>query len=187
MSAAAVLRTGRVAAAMALLACVWFWWSALSFGSLKPSQVGGIAIIETALLLSSGLLIRSGISLRKRFAFATDHDRQSLRSFRIVVAWEAAAIIVLVAIALALRHPELAPLFTAIVVGVHFIPLARIFQVPFYALVGAAVIVWCLFCWIVFRGNLVAAYGCFGTGTLLWALSAWQSIRGWQVVRSLRA
>ncbi len=172
---------------MALLACVWFWWSALSFGSLQPSRVIGIAIIETALLVSSGLLIRNGLSLQKQSAFATDQNRQSFQSFRIVVALEAAAIIVLVAIALGTHRPELAPLFTAIVVGLHFIPLARIFQAPFYAVVGVAIVVWCFFCWLVFRGNLVAAYGCFGTGTLLWSLSAWHSIRGWQVVRSLRA
>jgi hypothetical protein len=37
------------------------------------------------------------------------------------------------------KHDELIPLVTALIVGIHFFPLAAIFQVPVYYLTGAAI------------------------------------------------
>ena len=68
-----------------------------------------------------------------------------------------------------IHRPDLAPVFAAIVVGLHFLPLGKIFRQARYYFWGIAITLWCVFCAFSFRSNMLVAWSNTGTGVLLWA------------------
>jgi hypothetical protein len=79
----------------------------------------------------------------------------------------------------------LAPVLAATVVGLHFLPLAKIFRQARYYLWGIAITLWCGVCAILFRSNTLVAWSNIGTGVLLWANCAHGLLRARGIVRSL--
>lgn len=57
--------------------------------------------------------------------------------FNVIFAAEGLAIAITIAISNVTRHTELIPVILAIIVGVHFLPLASLFYVKFYYVTGA--------------------------------------------------
>lgn len=57
--------------------------------------------------------------------------------FNIIFAAEGLAIVIAIAVCNATRHTELIPIIIAIIVGVHFLPMATLFRVRLYYFTGA--------------------------------------------------
>ncbi|MFY9646411.1 MAG: hypothetical protein WAK29_14620 [Terriglobales bacterium] len=69
-------------------------------------------------------------------------NRQNMRQFYLIFGAELAAIFIAVVALNLLHYPDFILCAIAVIVGVHFIPLARLFQSPFYygtALAGCAI------------------------------------------------
>jgi hypothetical protein len=66
------------------------------------------------------------------------------------------------------------PGFVALI-GFHFFPMPPLYRHAANFVTGALMIVWAIFCVVVFRadGNREAAYVTFGAGIALWSSSAW--------------
>jgi hypothetical protein len=178
-----VVTAGWVAAGMAFMAAVWFLWS----NSLTLIPAGLVALVEVALIVAAVRLIQKGKILRERFPVESGWRDDDSRSFYIVFGTEFILIFVLDMIAINVLHrPDLVPFFTSIVVGAHFVPLARIFHTPSHALFGTAIVVWCVICWFAFPAE-IGEYSCLGTGVILWGLSLSLLWRGRRDAQSIEA
>lgn len=94
--------------------------------------------IGIALFIGGVSLIRASRELTVQVS-TTDLSRGKRTRFwfNIIFAAEGLAIAFTIAVCNATRHPELIPVIIAIIVGVHFIPLAPLFQVRLYYFTGA--------------------------------------------------
>jgi Family of unknown function (DUF7010) len=169
LAAETVLGSARGALFVAMFAGVWFYWGLLLVNALTMPRGVAIGVVEILLLGAAAHLIRKGRALRKQFPPSSETTRGSASKwFWIVVIAEVALILIAVNIAANLHHPELIPALIAIVVGLHFLPLAKVFHAPSMAYIGSAIVLWCVVCWILFRGNALGAAAALGTGALLW-------------------
>jgi hypothetical protein len=108
-----------------------------------------------------------------------------LKSFLVVVLVEVLALFLVSVLAYRLHRPDLAPDWCAIVVGLHFLPLAKIFRAPHLGVIGMLITLWCLLCWALFRANALVISAAIGTGILLWAASVSALVRARKIVHSL--
>jgi hypothetical protein len=177
----AVMTSGWVAAGMAFMAGIWFLWS----NAFTAPQLGIIALAEIALFTGAALTIRRGKALRAQIPCEAESDDGSTRAFYVVFAIEFVLILVLDIFSLNVLHRvDLVPFFTSLVVGAHFIPLARIFRTPSHAVFGSAIVAWCVICWFAFPTQIGIAT-CIGTGVVLWGLSLSLLLRGRRDARSV--
>jgi hypothetical protein len=131
-------------------------------------------------------LIRKGRALRQKYPSSFDRRRQVMRKrFIVVLIVEFTAIAILSTVAYASHRPELAPVLASIVVGLHFIPLGKIFRQSRYYFWGIAIALWCGVCAFLFRSNTLVAWSNIGTGILLWANCANGLLRARGIVRRL--
>ncbi len=107
------------------------------------------------------------------------------KQFLGIVLLEVTAIVILSMVAHIMHRPDLAPVLAAIVVGLHFLPLGRIFHQARYYFWGIAITLWCTFCAFSFHSNMLVAWSNIGTGVLLWACCAHGLLRARGIVHSL--
>jgi hypothetical protein len=135
---------------------------------------------------SSIYFIRKGRALRRNYPASFDPRAQRMRKqFIVVLVLEFTAIAVLSMIAYVIHRPDLAPVLAAIVVGLHFLPLGKIFRQARYYFWGIAITLWCVFCAFSFRSNMLVAWSNIGTGVLLWACCTHGLLRARGIVHSL--
>jgi hypothetical protein len=100
-------------------------------------------------------------------AAPTTADRKTARDFQIVLALEWIPILVAVVIFNRIRRPDFILPTIALIVGLHFIPLARVFHAPLYYASGAAMVA------VAIAGFVAQppgrqAIACVGSGVVLW-------------------
>jgi hypothetical protein len=143
--------------------------------------------IELFLLARSIYVIRTGRLLRKKYPPGSASGQpRILKPFLLVVLIEAPALSLVSILAHRLHRPDLAPDWYGTVVGLHFLPLAKIFGAPGLAVIGILIALWCLLCWALFRPETLTIAVSIGTGILLWAASASALFRARKIVNSLR-
>jgi len=109
-------------------AAIWAWYG------VSPFSAAGWLI---PVVIAPSLVIPLLAWLRPR-AEDAEAAAGSGQSFFIVVALEGAATFLAVNLAANLGHPQLEMPAVALVVGLHFLPLARIFRRPAYVATGLA-------------------------------------------------
>jgi hypothetical protein len=72
------------------------------------------------------------------------------------------------------------------VVGVHLLPLAKIFRALHLGVIGILMILWCVLCWALFSLNALVISVTVGTGILLWAASVSALFRARKIMHSLQ-
>ncbi len=164
----------------------WLGWGLGTARAFTPTVIILFDAFGILLLGYSIYFIRKGRSLRRNYPASSNTltERMS-KQFIVVVVLEFAAIAILGAIAYAFHRPDLAPVLAGIVVGLHFLPLGKIFRQGRYYFWGTAITLWCLVCAILFRSNSLVAWSKIGTGVLLWANCAHGLLRARGIVRSL--
>lgn len=142
-------------------------------------DVSGILVLG-----SSIYLVRKGRALRRKYPASPDPQSRTIRKqFIVIVILEFALIAILGTLAYAFHRSDLAPTLAAVVVGLHFLPLGRIFHQARYYFWGTAIALWCGVCVCLFRSNTLVAWSNIGTGILLWANCTHGLLRAWGVVR----
>jgi hypothetical protein len=93
------------------------------------------------------------------------------RKFGIIFGIEGALIGLAVMLLVRLAHPEIIPVAIALIVGLHFLPLAHLFRSRLYYWVGSLIVVMACACLLIkdAQSRLVALG--FGVGLLLWFTS----------------
>jgi hypothetical protein len=185
--AEAVIGAGRGALIVAMFGAGWLGWGlgqARAFTGLVGPVFG---FIELFLLAWSIYVIRKGRLLRKQYPPMPASTRQAARkSFLLVVFMEVVGLLLVWILANRLHRPDLATDWCAMVIGLHFLPLAKIFRAPHLGVIGILITLWCLLCWFLSRSNALVISVTVGTGILLWAASVSALFRARKIVHSLQ-
>jgi hypothetical protein len=166
----------------------WLGWGLGAAHAFGPIVIILFDVVGILLFGCSIYFIRKGRSLRRKFPASANAPAQSIRKqFLSIFVLEFTAIAVLGVTASAFHRPELAPVLAAIVVGLHFLPLGKIFRQARYCFWGIAISVWCVACAILFRSDTLVAWSNIGTGVLLWANCAHGLLQARSAARSLES
>jgi hypothetical protein len=167
--AGAAFGTGMAAIIMTFFGFIWFGWG-LGVGGLR-NPVGWIVLYVAAILL----IIAGVRALRrgKRLMAALGADRsqywkQRGSRFRIISLLEIIGCGLAVFLATHFHRPELVAPGIALVVGLHFLPLAGLFNFAGYYAVGVAIVACAVASALLLHGNAIVAATGIGTGTVLW-------------------
>ena len=181
-----VFRSGLAALVLGMFGMGWLGWGLGIAHAFTPIVIMLFDVVGILVLGSSIYFIRKGRSLRRSYPAFSDPQGQKMRKqFLVVVILEFMAIGILSRIAYVIHRPDLAPVLAAIVVGLHFLPLGKIFRQARYYFWGISITLWCVFCAFSFRSNILVAWSNIGTGILLWASCAHGLLRARGIVHSL--
>jgi hypothetical protein len=114
-------------------------------------------------------------------------QRATRKRFLLIVLIEFLAIALVSILANRLHRADLATDWCAMIVGLHFFPLATIFRAPHFGIIGVLMTLWCALCWVLFRANALVISVSLGTGILLWGSCVFTLLRARRIVRSLTA
>jgi hypothetical protein len=153
----------------------WLLIVALAIGILLV--VGGFSLISASKEFPQGTSIHSGNGGRKMRMW-----------FNIIFAGEGIAIGIAIGVCNAVGHQEYIPLIIAIIVGLHFLPLARLFRVSIYYYTGLLLCVVPVITWlfipetVTLNGQQLDAYMSvvgLGSALILWvtSLAIWMTGR----------
>jgi hypothetical protein len=183
-----VTRAGRGALICAMFGAGWLGWAlgtAKAFNGFVAPAFGSIALFLPA---CSIYFIRKGRLHRQRTPEADESSRQSVLKWFLLIAFiEVIAIVGVSILANRLHRTDLATDWCAMVVGLHFLPLARIFRVLQFSILGILMVLWCLLCWALFHSSAIAISASLGTGILLWGSCVTSLLRARKIDRALRA
>jgi hypothetical protein len=148
----------------------------------------GAAFGFTALLLWcwSMYTIRKGRHLRKQFPPVPASTRRAIgRSFLLVACIEVVALAFVFVHSNQIHRPDLGADWAMMVVGLHYLPIAKIFRAPVLGVLGTLITLWCLLCWGLFRSDSLVISVALGTGILLWLASAAALLRAREIAQAL--
>jgi len=181
-----VIRSGFGALVAGMFGMGWLGSGLGIAHAFTPAAIVLFDVCGALLLGFSVYFIRKGRSLRRDYPASSGARLERInKQFVVVVILEFAAIAIVSTTAYVFHRPDLAPVLAAIVVGLHFLPLGKIFQQPRYYFWGIAIALWCSVCAILFRSNTLIAWSNIGTGILLWANCAHGLLRARSIARSL--
>ena len=124
-----VFRSGLAALVPGMFGMGWLGWGLGIAHAFTPLAILLFDVVGILILGSSIYFIRKGRSLRRSYPAFSDPQGQKMRKqFLVVVMLEFMAIGILSRIAYVIHRPDLAPVLAAIVVGLHFLPLGKIFR-----------------------------------------------------------
>ena len=146
---------------------------------------GNILIYVCIAVLGAGILLLAVNRYRLFKDYAEDGNspegRKSARLFHLI---NAAQWIIILVLANILANMGLAAWvipMTILVVGLHFLPLAKIFASPGHIGLGLALSLFAISYPFVFSGGPNDPYGCFGAGLALWTYALWKLCAGWSL------
>jgi hypothetical protein len=167
--AEALVGAGRGALVMAMLGAGWLGWGLGAAGVFNGLTGPVFGCTELFLVGCSIFVIRRGRQLRKEFPTVAAERRPMMRACWGVVVVEVFALVVVSVLANRLGRSDLATDWCAMVAGLHFLPLARIFRAPILLVLGIVMTLWCALCWAVLRSNALTIAVSVGMGLMLWA------------------
>jgi hypothetical protein len=169
---------------MAIFGMLWMGWG-LAVGNLFTLSVmltfyaAFLALLATAILT-----IRKGMALRKIHPLAPGPEGARIaRRFKIISALEAMGIVLVLIVEGALHRPDLLAVWMGLVVGLHFLPLAKLFRFSAYYYTGAAIIACDVLSWTLLRSSVITVFAALGTGIALWATVVYALFGSRQLLR----
>jgi hypothetical protein len=168
---------GVAALFMAFFGFVWFGWGFSAYRAFTDFSSGrtlpaarwvsfyviflvllGLSI--QALRLSRPQVVKAGVSddFRSRFS----------KQFRVICFFEGTACGVVALLAVTFHRTDLIAAGISLVVGLHFLPLARLFRMKSYYVAGIAIIISDALSVYLFRGQDITLCVGLATGTALW-------------------
>ena len=188
LQAEALTGAGRGAVIGAMAGAGWLGWglgNAKAYNGLVAPAFGFTALF---LLACSVYFVRKGRQLRKQFPTAGASTRQAtVKWFLLVVLVEVFACVFAVILANRLHRADLATDWLAMIVGLHFLPLAKIFRAPNLYVLGILITLWCVLCWTLFHSSAIPLSASIGTGLLLWGTCVSSLLRARRIEHSLSA
>jgi len=171
---------------MAFFGTLWAYTGIMGLqGWGAPLLLVTAVAIGIVLFIGGVSLIRASGELANQVSkTALRHGKRTRFWFNIIFAAEGLAIAITIAISNATHHPELIPVIIAIIVGVHFLPLARLFQVRLYYFTGTLLCLLAIITWlfvpakVTLGENQINAFMSvvgFGSALILWGtgLAIW--------------
>lgn len=152
---------------LALFGAAWMFLSLIAAGNIAVWLYVLAGIVAIALLLAAGMAIRKG-GPGARTASNPRYRRRVRKVFGIINAIQWTAIFVAAFLLQRNGHDWLVVPAIAIIVGMHFWPLAPLFRFPLYYATGLSLVLWAIFAMIYWPRTAVPVATGLGTGVLLW-------------------
>jgi hypothetical protein len=148
---------------------VWWVFAAMSsINGLSSWTYVAVAIIPAAL---TGFAIFRLCRLPNLPGNSSLNAEKMGRNFRIVLIAEVLLIVLAIVLLGRSGHPDLITASIALIVGLHFLPLAAIFRVPLYYTTGIVMTAWTVICLIFFQSLPRTINVAIGCGVVLWLTS----------------
>ncbi len=165
---------------MSIFGTIWLVLAALFSG-----RANALVLIP----LAAGAILITGAGRRLRRMTAPDgasaDSARVWRSFMVInIAQYAAMAVAIIGANLAGRQ-DLIPLLISVVVALHFLPLARLFQRPVYWGTASAILLFDAYA-LVHAPHDTAARAAMATGSVLWATAVVQLVQGFGMLRGSR-
>lgn len=164
---------------MAFFGTLWAYTGIMGLQGLRVPLLLVIAVaIGLALFIGGVSLTRASREKTNQVLNTDFRSRKRTRFwFNIIFAAEGLAIAITIAVCNATRNSDLIPVIIAIIVGVHFLPLAPLFKVRLYYITGALLCLLAIITWlfvpakITLADNQINAFMSvvgFGSALILW-------------------
>jgi len=124
----------------------------------------GMAVFMLAVILASMILFR-----RAKYARREPDDPRIGKAFRGINTIQWIAIFIVASALHHYRHDEYTVSAIALIVGAHFLPLARIFQYRPHYVTGSVLMAWALWTAVAIPADTMQGVCAIGTGIILWA------------------
>jgi hypothetical protein len=175
---ASALGLGMAAVIMTIFGFIWLGWGFsvsqpfTDFSSSRTLPAARWISFYIAFLVLLGIsiqAIRRGMASLRSLAAPPDSFRTRFsRQFRIISFFEGSACGLVVLLALRFHRLDLLAAGISLVVGLHFFPLARLFQFPAYYAAGAAIVLSDVLSMVLLRAESITLVAGAATGAVLW-------------------
>ena len=148
----------------------WFAWG---FSALRglPAGIWVVYLFSGAVLMAFAVkAVRRGKKMMKAQGVSRrDFWKKRGKAFRIVVALEGVGCGIVVVLVNVFHRPDLIAAGISLVVGLHFLPLGRIFDAPRYYWVGSLMVAWDIVTLTALKSWNPTASAGIASGAILWA------------------
>jgi hypothetical protein len=125
---------------MGFFGCLWLFWALASMNVRTPVVVAAVLVFAASLWIPAAALLRNGmIATKLAVPLTPEQEREQSRMARIFgLVFAAEGVLIFLAVNLLNNSGLGAYAISAIaaIVGLHFLPLARLFQRPLYYVSG---------------------------------------------------
>ncbi|MFZ0960753.1 MAG: hypothetical protein WAO35_07580 [Terriglobia bacterium] len=186
LQAQTVIGAGRGTLITGIAGAGWLAWGLSEARAFNGIVGPALGFTELFLLVGSIYVIRQGRRLRQQYGpVPASMRRATLKPFLLVLLVEVLAISLVLVLAYRLRRADLGADWCALVVGLHYLPLAKIFRAPILGVLGTLITLWCLLAWALFRPHALLISAAMGTGILLLAACVAGLLRARKIIHSL--
>ena len=172
---------------MTIFGFIWLGWgfsASLTFTDFSGSHVlpaalwiGFYAIFVGLLIFAIQALRRARRRIKSLATPPQDFRARFGKGFRLISILEGAGCGIVVFLAVFFQRLDLIAAGISIVVGLHFLPLARLFHFAPYYLIGVAILLCDLVSLMAMRGQQITFLSAAGTGGILWTCAAYVLVR----------
>jgi hypothetical protein len=162
---------------------IWLGWGAGVLGGLPAAIWVGYFCVAVALMALAVTAARRGRKMMSaQGAARRDFWQKRRKAFGVVTVLEFVGCVVVVMLANVFRRPHLIAVGISLVVGLHFIPLGKIFGAASYYWVGSLIVVWDILTITALKSWNLTASAAIATGVILWATAIYVLVRSFRIV-----
>ena len=147
------------------------WWVFAAMSSINRVALWIYIVVAIVPAALAGLAIFRLFRLPNLSGNPSAATGKMSRNFRIVLIAEVLLIVFAIVMLGRSGHPDLITASIAIIVGLHFLPLAAIFRLPLYYTTGIVMTAWAIICLIFFQPPPRTINISIGCGLVLWLTS----------------
>lgn len=182
-TAGAAFGRGMAAIITTTFGFIWLGWGAGVLGGLPAAIWAGYFCVAVALMALAVTAARRGRKMISALGVSrSDFWQERRKAFGVVTVLEVVGCVVVVMLANVFQRPHLIAVGISLVVGLHFIPLGRIFGAASYYWVGSLIVVWDILTITVLKSWNSTASAAIATGVILWATAIYVLVRSFRVV-----
>lgn len=170
ISAGQLKGSARGALICAFFGSAWMYWAVAFSSSPTPAWFSIVTVPAVALITWAFLRVRTVRHLPSSPA-ELEHSRAFRKFFWIDVGIEWGLSGVAVFALARFGRGDLIPQALGVIIGLHFLPLVRIFRAPLYYWTGGIMVVAALGSLLMHRGHIRNIAGCAAVGLTLWVTS----------------
>ena len=168
--AGAAFGRGMAAIITTVFGFIWLGWGLSVLRGLPAAiWVAYFSLAAVLIALAVAAVRRGRKMVRLHAGLRNDFWQTRRKAFRIVSLLEAAGCIIVVVLASVFRRPDWIAVGISLVVGLHFLPLGRIFGFSGYYWTGSLIVIWDILSITALRSWNLTASAAIGTGLILWA------------------
>ncbi|MGB7494111.1 MAG: hypothetical protein WBR26_17215 [Candidatus Acidiferrum sp.] len=163
-----------------------FMWLGWGFGvrGLPVAMWVGYFSVAAALMAFAVTAVRQGRKMMRAQGWSrSDFWQKRRKAFSIVTVLEVVGCIIVVIMANVFRRPDWIAVGISLVVGLHFLPLGRIFGAASYYWVGSLIVLWDILTITALKSWNLTASAAIATGVILWASAIYVLMRSVRIVR----